>query len=53
MKTINNVIYVYVNVYRYSYNDIYRKKHLRNQLLTYQNHHQHKVYHDDQFGSDI
>jgi len=29
------------------------KKRLLNQLLTYQDHHQHKVYHDDQFGSDI
>jgi hypothetical protein len=28
------------------------KKRLHNQLLTYQNHHQHKVYHDNQFGSD-
>jgi hypothetical protein len=25
MKTINNVINVYVNVYRYSYNNVYRK----------------------------
>jgi hypothetical protein len=26
MKTINNVINVYVHVYRYSYNNVYRKK---------------------------
>jgi hypothetical protein len=38
------------------YNNVYRKKHLRNQLLTYQSHHQHKVSHDnhdDWFCSDI
>jgi hypothetical protein len=29
------------------------KKCLCNQLLTYPSHHQHKVYRDDQFGSDI
>ena len=29
------------------------KKRLHNQLLTYQNHRQHKVDHDDPFGSDI
>ena len=29
------------------------KKRLCNQLLTYLSHHQHKVDHDDQFGSDI
>jgi hypothetical protein len=29
------------------------KKRLCNQLLTYPSHHQHKVYHDNQFGSDI
>jgi hypothetical protein len=30
-----------------------KKKRLCNQLLTYPSHHQHKVYCDDQFGSDI
>jgi hypothetical protein len=29
------------------------KKRLHNQLLTYPNRHQHKVDHDDLFGSDI
>jgi hypothetical protein len=26
MKTINNVIIIYVNVYRYNYKNVYRKK---------------------------
>jgi hypothetical protein len=34
---------IYVNLYRNSYNNVYRKKFLHNQLLTCQNHHQHKV----------
>jgi hypothetical protein len=44
---------IYVNVYKNRYNNIYRKKRLHNQLLTYQSHHQHKFNHEDQFCSDI